>query len=109
MSKKIRFEYDKESYTLEYSRASIREMAGEGFEIRGFDDEDYTLLVPLFAGAFKMHHKATSMTKIDEIYGLFTNKAQLAENLITMYMEAYESLIADPEEDEKNILWAMSE
>lgn len=105
MAKTIEFEYDGDSYTLEFSRRVVKDMEKEGFSLQRLRDYPLNMYPQLFAGAFRMHHRKLNKEKIEEIYNHFTEKEALAEALATMYNSALDTLFDEPEDNEKNVKW----
>ena len=106
MAKTITFEYKDVTYTLEYTRRTIKQMETEGFVARKMEDMPMTLLPDLFAGAFKAHHRKVKRELIDEIYASMSDKEKLIGALSEMYTEPLESLMDEPEEG--NVEWTPS-
>ena len=80
MAKQLTFEHKGKTYTLEYTRESIKQMEREGFVASNIATKPMTTLPQLFAGAFKANHRFDIKQKqIDEMFGLFKNKNALVE------------------------------
>ncbi len=106
MAKQINFEYKGKEYTLEYTRESIRQMEREGFVASEISTKPMSTLPKLFSGAFKAHHRFDAKPKlIDEMFGLFTNKAALFEKLAEMYSEPMECMMDDVVDEGNAIAW----
>ena len=103
MAKTINFEYNGKSYTLEYTRASVRTMEETGFKAADIVDKPMTVLPALFSGAFLAHHKFEKRNVIDEIYTKMTDKQLLIEKLGEMYTETVNTLFDEPSEG--NVDW----
>ena len=110
MGKQLNFEHKNKSYTLEYTRESVKQMEREGFVASDIVEKPMLTLPKLFAGAFKAHHKFdTKQKQIDEIFELFKNKQALIEKLAEMYAEPMETLLDDDNIDEGNaIAWEVN-
>lgn len=105
MAKTITFTYDGEDYTLEFTRASVTQMQRSGFKATDVTDRYMEVLPELFAGAFIAHHPHIKRSLISEIFDHLTNKTELVNKLAEMYNDPLEQLMAEPEEDEKNVKW----
>lgn len=105
MGKQLKFEYtDGKIYTLEFNRKTVKDMEAEGFTINDVQDKMMTRLPQLFAGAFKMHHPALKRPVINEIYRMMPDKVELFACLSEMYGEPYETLLSEPDGEEKNAI-----
>lgn len=106
MSKKIKFEYNKKEYVLEYNRYAIKIMEKQGFDAEAFTKQPMTMVEIAFEGAFIMHHSNVTKAEVQEIYDLFNNKMDLINQLIVMIQETYSSLFEENKKDDsKNIEW----
>ena len=103
MAKQLTFSYNGKDYTLEFTRATIRQMEADGFIASDIDAKPMTILPDLFRGAFLAHHRFEKRSVIDEIYAHMTNKPKLIEMLAEMYNEPISSLLDDPTEG--NVEW----
>ncbi len=106
MAKQIAFEYENRSYTLEFTRNSVRTMENNGFRISDIKDKPVSLLPEFFAGAFIAHHKYVKRTLIDKMFEDMSNKDELIQTLSEMYNETLISLMGgEDEETSGNISW----
>ena len=105
MSKTITFEWEGLDYTLEYTRASVKQMEQNGFRVAQVGDQPMTMLPMLFEGAFIARHKFTKPAVINAIYEAIDDKEGLIAKLIEMYNECLESLLDSPKTG-KNLKWA---
>lgn len=105
MSKKIEFEYEGTKYCLEYSRDAIKVMERQGFDLNKFMSQPMTSIDLAFEGAFLKNHRNIKATKVKDIYQALGNKNELANELLDMISETYNSLFEDEENSEKNIEW----
>lgn len=96
MSKQITFNYDDVTYTLEFTKNTVRQMENSGFRTSDVDDRIMNSLPELFAGAFRAHHRLVDRKKIDEIWETIPNKADLVEKLADMYNEPIRELLSEP-------------
>lgn len=108
MAKTINITFEGVTYTLEYTRKSIKTMESRGFKISEFSDKPVTMLPALFAGAFLAHHRFVKQDVIEEIFARLKNKEELIDKLSEMYAEPLIALMDDPEEDEGNPEWGAS-
>ena len=106
MSRKIEFEYEDKKYCLEYNRDSIKIMERQGFDLEQFTNKPMTMVELAFEGAFLKNHRNIKAGTVKEIYSNLNQKRELANELINMISETYNSLFDDEENDEgKNISW----
>lgn len=106
MSKKIEFEYEGTNYCLEYSRDAIKLMEKQGFDINRFMTQPMLSLDLAFEGAFIKNHRNIRAGKIKEIYDALGQKRELANELLDMISETYNTLFEDDEDNSgKNIQW----
>lgn len=106
MAKQLTFSYNGKDYTLEYTRASIRQMEADGFVAEDIERKPMTVLPELFRGAFIAHHRFEKPKVINEIYDHMGKKAELIERLAEMYNEPISSLLDEPEEG--NVEWSQN-
>lgn len=104
-SKEINFEYDGRAYTLTFTRASITKLENRGFNYNDFESKPVTMLPRLFYGAFIAKHPYVKQELTDKIFGEMPNKEKLLEKLTSMYSDAVNSLMDEPEDDAKNVSW----
>lgn len=106
MAKQLTFEHKGKTYTLEYTRESIKQMEREGFVASNIVTKPMTTLPQLFAGAFKANHRFDVRQKqIDEMFTLFKNKNALVDKLAEMYAEPMETLMDDEVDEGNAIVW----
>ena len=106
MAKQLTFEHKGKTYTLEYTRESIKQMEREGFVASNIVTKPMTTLPQLFAGAFKANHRFDVKQKqIDEMFTLFKNKNALVDKLAEMYAEPMETLMDDEVDEGNAITW----
>lgn len=108
MSKQLRFTYEGNEYTLEFTRKSIEQMEKSGFVVSDITTKPMTVLPALFAGAFLAHHRFVKKDIIDKIFAKLTNKTELIGKLAEMYNEPIMALMDEPEEAEGNVDWTAS-
>ena len=100
--KQITFEYEGKSYTLEYTKNSVRAMERRGFIADEIDTKPMTTIPELFAGAFLANHSTVRREKIDKIYEALNGKQRLVLALIEMYNETLEYLVDEVDEGNEN-------
>lgn len=105
MAKQITFEYKDKTYTLEFTRNSVKTMENNGFNIVDIKTKPITLLPEFFAGAFIAHHKFVKRNVVDEIFDNMTDKDALIETLSDMYNDTLITLMGGEEENSGNISW----
>lgn len=104
----IQFTYEDKDYTLEFTRAAIKHMENKGFMLADIEERPMTIIPDFFAGAFLAHHPNTPRKLVDEIFNNMTDKGDLMEALINLYMATHESLLADGSDETKNIQWTVA-
>lgn len=107
MAKKISFNFKGKDYTLEFTRRTVRQMEDNGFIASDVGDKPMQIL-RLFAGSFLANHRSVKMDVIEDIYEHMPSKDKLIEQLIEMYNEPIEALLAEPAEDSGNVDWTVS-
>lgn len=115
---KISFDLADKHYTLEYTRATVKQMEQNGFSLAKIEHQPVTMLTMLFAGAFLAHHKrvATDSVKVEWILSKLKNKDEMYDTLIDMYQDAMLSMMDEEDDDteddagaEGNVTWGKSE
>ena len=106
MSKQIIFDYEGNTYTLEYTRKSVKRMESRGFVFSEIETKPVTRMPELFAGAFLAHHSGIKQEIIDKIYNGFDEKEDLIGALIEMYADTIGTLMENPEKN--GISWVKS-
>ena len=105
MAKRIKFTFEDNDYTLEFTRRTVREMEREGFIAEKANETPMTSLPKMFAGSFKAHHKYVKPDVIEKIFAQIGEKEDLFSQLVEMYNETLETLFEEPEDNEKKIQW----
>ena len=105
MAKQLKLSYQGKEYVLEYTRAAVRRMEANGFDISQVQTKFMTTIPELFAGAFYANHRWTKREVIDEIFEHLKGKGELIAKLVEMYNEPMAALVEDPEDDEGNASW----
>ena len=99
MAKQLKFTFEGEDYTLEYTRRTVSEMEKNGFVANDIDTKPMTVLPALFEGAFLAHHRFVKKDVIQE---------DLIGKLAEMYNEPIMALVAEPDKSEGNVDWTAS-
>lgn len=105
MNTKINLTYKDVPYTLEYDRATVKQMEASGFVVDEFMNKPMSNIELAFAGAFLKNHRKTNQNVIDEIFSKCPNKRELVETLVRMMQETYEALFEEPDSNEGNASW----
>lgn len=108
MAKTINITFEGVTYTLEFTRKSIKTMESRGFKFSEISDKPVTMLPALFAGAFLAHHRFVEQDVIEEIFARLKKKEELIGKLSEMYADPLIALMDDPEENEGNLEWGSS-
>lgn len=105
MAKKIVLNYEGKDYTLEFNRRIVRQMEADGFRIDA--NMPVTLILDLFKGAFKMHHRKLPAETIEDMWDAQRDKDKLLSALVSMYSEPVAALMDEPEDegDDANPTW----
>lgn len=111
MAKKVTIPYSDKTYTLEFNRRTASVMEKQGFKINELTDLPATMIPLLFHGAFLMHHPNVKGEVKERIFEQLRGRTKLIQALAEMYVEAYNSLFDDGDEDadEGNPGWGMME
>lgn len=107
MSKSIKIEHDGKTYTLSYTKRTIKEMEASGFIAEEVDRMPATMIPRLFNGAFLRNHRFVKDPVKEEIYARLADKAGLIEVLVSMYNEALAELVDEPEDEAKKVRWTV--
>ena len=91
---KIVIPFNGQEYTLEFSRKTVAAMEDSGFVIDL--DKPNTMVDRLFYGAFQMHHKRIERDFVRKIWDAQFAKDQLLAEIIRLYREPLDDLMADP-------------
>lgn len=108
MSTKITLTYNKQEYTLEYTRQSVKQMEDQGFILDQIGNKPATMIPLLVYGAFMKNHRGIKRSLVDEIYENVTGKLTKEDGegfittLIEMCSEAINSLTDNGPADEGN-------
>lgn len=104
---KIVFDYEGYTYTLEYTRRTVKQMQDNGFDLIGvLEKQQIVTGIPvLWHGAFLANHRHTKPELADKIWSQLPNKDEVVKALIEMFNEPAEQLFDEPAETEKNVEW----
>lgn len=106
MGNTIRIEFEGNKYTLEYNRETISFMErARGFNLEEIGSKPATMIPILFEGAFLKNHKHLKADIPKKIFAKISNKQELHEKLLSMYVEALECLYDTEDGDEGNVTW----
>ena len=108
MAKQLKFTFEGDEYTLEYTRRTVSEMEKNGFVANDIDTKPMTVLPMLFEGAFLAHHRFVKKDVIQTIYSKMTHKEDVIGKLAEMYNEPIMALVAEPDKSEGNVDWTAS-
>jgi len=110
MRKQITFEYDKKSYTLEFTRSTAARLEDMGFTPSDVEKRPLTMLPMFFGAAFWANHQGTKRRVVDEILQNIKKTTDddsgesLFEVLGEMYADAVNTAFGD-EDESKNVTW----
>lgn len=107
MSKSIKIEHDGKTYTLSYTKRTIKEMEASGFIAEEVERMPATMIPRLFNGAFLRNHRFVKDPVKEEIYARLDDKVGLIEVLVSMYNEALAELVEEPEDEAKKVKWTV--
>ena len=108
MAKILNITHKGETYTLEYTRRTVKAMEDSGFIASEVSKFPMSLL-KLFSGAFEANHSKVKQQKREQIYDSLVDKTGLLEKLVEMYNEPIAALVEDPDgADEGNATWTAS-
>lgn len=99
MAKTIDLNYKGKTYTLEYTRSSIRRMERDGFDTSSADANPMTAVYVLFKGAFYAHHRNIDSKVVDDIFDKLDNLHEWADDLLDMYKDTFEPTNEGEEDD----------
>lgn len=107
MAKTVTFTYKDKDYTLEFTRATIKELEREGFDAGSLEEADkrpVESFEKLFEGAFKAHHRRIKKETINAIWNAMPNKMELLQTLAELYASPINAMFDEPDEDSKNVI-----
>lgn len=107
MNKQINITHNGETYTLEFTRTTVKMLEQNGFKYEEFLDKPMSNVELAFTAAFIKNHPKIQQITIDEIYDSCKDKDKLIASLKVMIDDCYESLLRDPEDDSGNTTWEM--
>lgn len=98
MARKIELEFYDKKYTIEYNRASVKEIFAKKSE------DDIEQVVALIKGGLILHHK-DDMPSDDDIIGWVIALGKDLEPFATALKEMVQEVINTFESDRKNLKW----
>lgn len=108
MSKKISFEFEKKTYTLEYTLRTAGQANEDGFVIDELGDKPALMIPKLVYWAFVKNHRGITRRQAETIYEWIKDKNGFITALAEMYADAVNALVDDDEEDKGNANWTLS-
>lgn len=107
MNTQIKLAYKGVAYVLEYNRMAIKMLESAGFRQDEFLEKPMNNIELAFTALFIKNHPKTKQVLIDEIFDKCRDKNALIANITIMIQECYDSLLADPNEEdsEGNATW----
>ena len=106
MAKTLTISHEGKTYTLEFTRDTVRSMERNGFNINDISEKPMSTIPTIFAGAFVAHHPKLRRATIDMIFAAMPDKVGLLGKLGEMYSDPVDTLLDDPEDvDEGNASW----
>lgn len=105
MAKQIELIFEGATYTLEFTRDSIKKSENKGLVIAEVGDKPMTMVPLLFHGAFLAHHPKMKQEDSDRIFESLGDKNGMLERLSEMYAEPLNELMHEPEETAGNVTW----
>ena len=108
MSKQISFEYEKKTYTLEYTLRSAGQANEDGFILDELGNKPALMIPKLVFWAFARHHRGITRKQTETIYEWIRDKNGFVTALAEMYAEAVNALVDDDEDEQGNANWTMT-
>ena len=99
----IKLTYKDKTYSLKYTRESVKQMESTGFNINELEKKPMTMIPAMFYGAFLALNRGVKRDLVDEIWKEIPNKNDMINALAEMYAETVTSLIDD--NTEGNVVW----
>ena len=96
MATKITVNYNKENYTLEYTRLTASAIEKQGFVLEELTSKPNIMIPLLVHGAFLRHHRDLKQKNIDEIYEHIVNKSgkENEDGFISVLAEMYAETVS---------------
>lgn len=107
MAKTLEFEYEGKAYTLEFTRATVKKLGKDGFNLDEIGRDPLNTIEDLWCGAFLAHHRYIDRQKALDMLSHVGNRKELLGKLCEMYNEPIAALINenDDEDETKNVGW----
>lgn len=108
MSTKITISYNRNDYTLEFSRATAAQIEDQGFVLDQLTEKPVKMIPLLFYGAFLKHNRGIKRSLVDEIFDNLVGKTGSGDDagiigvLAEMYAETVQTLTDSTVVDEGN-------
>lgn len=109
MAKTITITYENRTYTLEYTRDTVRVMEASGFIADELFVKPMLRMPELFYGAFAANHRGLKRNLTDKIWDSLPKRDELVVALVEMYRDTVATLTSEKEEQEGNATWTVSE
>ena len=100
--KKITFQFENKTYTLEYTRETVKWMLRRGFNLDDLTSKSLIVLPELFAGAFRANHKDVKFELAERMLYTFKDREKLFETLVKMFTKPINELLGEESDDEGN-------
>lgn len=100
--KKITFQFENKTYTLEYTRETVKWMLRRGFKLEDLTSKSLIVLPELFAGAFRANHKDVKSELAERMLYTFKDRENLFSTLVEMFTEPINELLGEESDDEGN-------
>lgn len=104
---RIKFEYDGQGYTLEFTADSIKQMERSGFKFGKIDEIILTAPEELFVGSFIANHKAVPRKRRLEIYQALVGEDENGETLSEVLGEMLSEAIEELNSHQGNVTWSV--
>lgn len=105
MAIQIKITYNKQEYTLEYTRQAAANIESQGFDLAQVGSKPNIMIPLLVQGAFQKHHRGMKRAEINEVFEHVTEKVRGDESFLGVLMEMYSdtlTTLTDEAKDEGN-------
>ena len=92
MAKELTVSFDGKEYVLGFNRDTVRQMERRGFDVSAAEARPMSSVYDLFSGSFLAHHRGVDQKKISEMFDRIGDISELAESLLEMYRDPFETL-----------------
>ena len=107
-NKKLSFNFEGTRYTLSFNKRTVRLLSQNGFKPDMIHDQPALGIPMLFKGAFLAENHWVKDDVKDKIYASLTNKSELINKLVEMYVEPINDLFEEPEDEAKKVTWEVN-